>query len=83
MRSGQRMYAVKNESKKENIMDTRDNTLVTTLRGIIKQEIELALYVRDKEPKNESPIDIEDYRGDIETMISEYINYNVTVTIEG
>lgn len=27
--------------------------------------------------------DIEDYRGDIETMISEYINYNVTVTIEG
>lgn len=27
--------------------------------------------------------DIEDYRNDIETMISEYINYNVTVTIEG
>ena len=27
--------------------------------------------------------DIEDHRNDIETMISEYINYNVTVTIEG
>ena len=64
-------------------MDTRDTTLTTTLRGIIKQEIELALYVRDKEPKDESQIDIENYRGEIETMISEYINYNVTVSIEG
>jgi|DEB0MinimDraft_3_1074331.scaffolds.fasta_scaffold07491_8 hypothetical protein len=64
-------------------MDTRDTTLTTTLRGIIKQEIELALYVRDKEPKDELPIDIENYRGEIETMISEYINYNVTVSIEG
>lgn len=64
-------------------MDTRDTTLTTTLRGIIKQEVELALYVQSKEPKNESPIDIEDYRGEIETMISEYINYNVTVSIEG
>ena len=27
--------------------------------------------------------DIEDHRNDIEMMISEYINYNVTVTIEG
>jgi len=80
MRSGQRMYAVKNESKKENIMDTRDNTLVTTLRGIIKQEIELALYVRDKEPNAEPFTDAQIEK--IDDLIGEYIRDNVSVNIE-
>ena len=80
MRSGQRMHAVKNESKKENIMDTRDNTLVTTLRGIIKQEIELALYVREKEPNAEPFTDAQIEK--IDDMIGEYIRYNVSVSID-
>ena len=80
MRSGQRMHAVRNESKKENIMDTRDNTLVTTLRGIIKQEIELALYVREKEPNAEPFTDAQLEK--IDDMIGEYIRYNVSVSLE-
>lgn len=61
-------------------MDTRDNTLVTTLRGIIKQEIELALYVREKEPNAEPFTDAQLEK--IDEMIGEYIRYNVSVNLE-
>lgn len=61
-------------------MDTRDNTLVTTLRGIIKQEIELALYVREKEPNAEPFTDAQLEK--IDEMIGEYIRYNVSVSLE-
>ena len=49
------------------------------IRAIVDNEIKNALDERDLS----GGFDIEDYRGDIETMISEYINYNVTVTLEG
>jgi hypothetical protein len=61
----------------ENIMDIRDTTLTTTLRGIIKQEIELALYVRDKEPSAEPFTDAQYEK--IEDLIGQYIINNVTV----
>jgi len=61
-------------------MDTRDNTLVTTLRGIIKQEIELALYVRDKEPNAEPFTDAQTEK--IDDLIGQYIRDNVSVNIE-
>lgn len=48
------------------------------IRAIVDNEIKNALDERDLN----SGFDIEEYRGDIETMISEYINYNVTVTLE-
>ena len=61
-------------------MDTRDTTLTTTLRGIIKQEIELALYVRDKEPSAEPFTDAQCEK--IDELIGQYIRDNVTVNVE-
>jgi len=55
------------------------NALVRVLRAIIHAEIN----ERIDQITEAKQFEIEDYRGDIETMISEYINYNVTVTIEG
>ena len=61
-------------------MDTRDTTLTTTLRGIIKQEIELALYVREKEPNAQPFTDAQLEK--IDDQIGEYIRDNVSVNIE-
>ncbi len=60
-------------------MDRNEAALLRALRAVIHTEINTRL---DQLTENNS-FDIEDYRNDIETMISEYINYNVTVTIEG
>ncbi len=62
-------------------MDKTHNeaAFLRSLRAVIHAEINDRL---DQLTENNS-FDIEDYRSDIETMISEYINYNVTVTIEG
>lgn len=60
-------------------MDMRDENYVTALRAIIRQEILLA---KDAEATAVENFEIEDHRESIETIISEYINYNVTVNIE-
>jgi len=61
-------------------MDNRnEDAMMRALRAIIHTEIS----ERIDQITEAKHFDIEDYRGDIETMISEYINYNVTVTIEG
>lgn len=49
---------------------------VAHLRDVIREVIQEEMGTRSDR------FDIEDYRGDIESMISEYINYNVTVTLE-
>jgi len=49
---------------------------VAHLRDVIREVVQEEMGTRSDR------FDIEDYRGDIETMISEYINYNVTVTLE-
>lgn len=62
-------------------MDNRnEDAMMRALRAIIHTEISERI---DQITESQNSFDIEDYRGDIETMISEYINYNVTVTIEG
>ena len=62
-------------------MDNRnEDAMMRALRAIIHTEISERI---DQITEAQNSFDIEDYRGDIETMISEYINYNVTVTIEG
>ena len=61
----------------ENTMN--ENAVLRTLRAMIHDEITKRMNVITES----NDFDIEDYRNDIETMISEYINYNVTVTIEG
>ena len=63
----------------ENTMN--ENAVLRTLRAMINDEISKRIDVITEAQSND--FDIENYRNDIETMISEYINYNVTVTIEG
>lgn len=53
--------------------------LVRALRAVIHAEINTRL----DQLTESNPFEIEDYRNDIEEMIREYVNYNVTVTIEG
>jgi len=61
-------------------MDNRnEDAMMRALRAIIHTEIS----DRIDQITEAKSFEIEDYRGDIEQMISEYINYNVTVTIEG
>ena len=61
-------------------MDNRnEDAMMRALRAIIHTEIS----ERIDQITEAKQFEIEDYRGDIEQMISEYINYNVTVTIEG
>ena len=62
-------------------MDNRnEDAMMRALRAIIHTEISERI---DQITESQNSFNIEDYRGDIETMISEHINYNVTVTIEG
>lgn len=60
-------------------MDNRnEDAMMRALRAIIHTEIS----ERIDQITEAKQFEIEDYRGDIETMISEYINYNVTITLE-
>ena len=60
-------------------MDNRnEDAMMRALRAIIHTEIS----ERIDQITEAKRFEIEDYRGDIETMISEYINYNVTITVE-
>ena len=60
-------------------MNHFDTQLISAMRSIIAEEIHNRIKTIEED---ETKFDIDDYRGEIETMISEYINYNVTVTLE-
>lgn len=72
-------------------MSHSDRQFVNALREIIATEmleqikilVDATVKDRMDQITKEPSFDIESHRDDIETMISEYINYNVTVTIEG
>ncbi len=62
-----------------------DNTMneaavLRTLRAMINDEINKRIDVITD--AGESKIEIEDYRSDIDEMIRDYINYNVSVTLD-
>ncbi len=62
-----------------------DNTMneaavLRTLRAMINDEINKRIAVITDASENK--IEIEDYRSDIDEMIRDYINYNVTVTLD-
>lgn len=62
-----------------------DNTMneaavLRTLRAMINDEINKRIAVITD--ASESKIEIEDYRSDIDEMIRDYINYNVSVTLD-
>lgn len=60
-----------------------EDAMMRALRAIIHTEISARIDQIVEAQQNENRFEIEDYRSDIEIMISDYINYNVTVTIEG
>jgi hypothetical protein len=58
-------------------MHFADNQLITAIRSIIAEEIEVRMKAID-----ENEFNVWDNRSDIEDIINDYINSNVTVTIE-
>lgn len=64
-------------------MNRNEAALLRALRAVINTEISARIDQIVEAQKSENDFDIENYRNDIETMISEYINYNVTITVEG
>lgn len=64
-------------------MDNRnEEALLRALRAIIHTEISTRIDQIVEAQRSENNFDIENYRDHIETMISEYINYNVTINID-
>ena len=60
------------------LIEAMGNVLEQRIRNIVDEQVKHALdnYTFD------NSVVIEDYRDDIETIVSEYINYNVTITLE-
>jgi hypothetical protein len=56
------------------LIEAMGNVLEQRIRNIVDEQVKHALV---------HSVSIEDYRDDIETIVSEYINYNVTITLEG
>ena len=60
------------------LIEAMGNVLEQRIRNIVDEQVKHALdnYTFDH------TIDINDYEGEIEQMISNYINYNVSITLE-
>lgn len=59
-----------------------EDAMMRALRAIIHTEISARIDQIVEAQRSENNFDIENYRDHIETMISEYINYNVTINID-
>ena len=59
-----------------------EEALLRNLRAIIRAEINTRIDIITEAQKNENDFEIEDYRSDIDEMIRDYINYNVSVTLD-
>lgn len=60
-------------------MNHFDTQLILTLRTLISDEIDKRTKVIEED---ETQFSIWDHKSDIEDMISEFINSNVTITLE-
>jgi hypothetical protein len=58
-------------------MHFADNQLITAIRSIIVEEVDNRIKAIDEDEFN-----VWDHRSDIEDIINDYINSNVTITIE-
>ena len=58
-------------------MNFSDSQLISAIRSIIAEEVDNRIKAIDEDEFN-----VWDYRSDIEDIINDYINSNVTVTIE-
>lgn len=56
--------------------------LIEAMGNVLEQRIRNIVDEQVKHTLDNYSIDIEDYRDDIEQMISEYINYKVSITLE-
>ena len=59
-----------------------EDAMMRALRAIIHTEISARIDQIVEAQRSENNFDIENYRDHIETMISEYINYNVIINID-
>ena len=59
----------------------KELNMIRQIRTVILSDIFDRLDALEK--KDSNTFSIEDHREEIETMITEYINYHVTITIEG
>ena len=66
----------------DRVEEYKENEVIRVIKRLINDEISKRIDQIADAQKQEPKFDIEDYRGDIETMISEYINYNVTISID-
>lgn len=70
----------------DRVEECKENKLVRNLKSMINKEvdkrIDAIVEAQKQEPPKEPSIDIEDYRAEIETMISEYLTCNVTINID-
>lgn len=66
----------------DRIEEYKENEIIRVMKRLINDEISKRIDQIVDAQKQEPKFDIEDHRGDIETMISEYINYNVTISID-
>ena len=67
----------------QQLMNSLREVIATEMLEQIKILVDATIKDRMNQMEKESPFEIEDHREAIESMISEYINYNVTVTLEG
>jgi len=58
-------------------MHFADNQLITAIRSIIVEEVDNRIKAIDEDEFN-----VWDHRSDTEDIINDYINSNVTITIE-
>lgn len=59
-----------------------EDAMMRALRAIIHTEISARIDQIVEAQQNENRFEIEDYRSDIDEMIRDYINYNVSVTLD-
>lgn len=64
----------------DRIEEYKENEVIRVMKRLINDEIDKRIAVITDASENK--IEIEDYRSDIDEMIREYINYNVSVTLD-
>lgn len=67
----------------DRVEEYKENEIVRNLKSMINKEIDKRIDAIVEAQKQESPenpsIDIDDYRDDIEHIIRDFINYEVTI----
>ena len=67
----------------DRVEEYKENEIVRNLKSMINKEIDKRIdaivEAQKEEPPQETKIEIDDYRDDIEHIIRDFINYEVTI----